>query len=225
MSTPAREPSENPFVWGAHAAYKRNLVALSGNLKDMEDMVAAVETKIQQHLDPLSYEIDITSSPLEEGLYVTHLETVLIKLGEIRKQMTDIRLGAGVHTLQSRLEEAERSSRVDLREMRDWMVLDLLKPLGLVEMCARWTLHYDLREALPAIRQRDRSLADTVTASLETLTDGGLNGLGTLFARRIWTMEREVREAAEWLEEEKKRKAAQKEWEDEQLLTQLWPVS
>lgn len=239
MTDLKREPSENPYVWGPRAAYRRDLQAISAELENVEDAVCDVETEIEEWIWPLEEKLEIGILPQQDRLRLANLHQVLSTTGSIRDGLRNFRIGPDEFSIRGQLETTQRANRLDLEAIDPGVdglirlvhqirgkVSDGLNGLPLSERIVSdgfngLPLSEGLFGSFGPFKDHDQYLYRAFTSWAESLRNHQVSGVASRFYNMLFDME----EASEWKRKDREIKRKKKEWEDEQLLTKLWPVS
>lgn len=218
-----RDPSENPYVWGPRAAYRSDLLGLSAHIKNLEAAIYETETKLDKALRPLEERIDKLTK--QEHHLLGSLQQASYMAISLRNSLRNARTGAHIYTIRGQLETIQSSTRLDVEDIDEGVegvegVINRAKLMA-ADTAERLKPSGNLAIHLDAFGEQYHFVGQAFVSWAACLNDDESNNV----CQWLDGMIGEQKEALEWRQEDRKRRQEKKEWEDEQLLTKLWPVS
>lgn len=107
-----RDPSENPYVWGPRAAYRRDLIGLWGHIKNLEAAIYDTETKIDEAMRPLDDRL-LTLTNQEHRLLGSLQEASSMAIS-LRNVLRSAWMDTHASSIRGQLERTQSSTRLNV---------------------------------------------------------------------------------------------------------------
>lgn len=219
-----REPSENPYIWAPRATYRRDLLVLSSQIKILEEAIHQTEAKLDTAIRPLDDRLKTLTN--QEHRLLGSLQEASSMAMFLRSVLRNAWMGAGESSIRGQLERIQSSTRLNVEVINAGIeglvhILESRASKMATEAAERLKPGGNLAIHLDPFGEQYQFVGQAFVSWAASLDDWDAAGVSQWLDFMIDNQE----EALEWRQEDKKRRREKKEWEDEQLLTKLWPVS